>query len=158
MNDILKYIAIGAGVFFLVLLILAALGKGEALRKWLGPIGGLIVAIVAIIGLSGKGGGKGDDALKKIREENERITKENEQLRAEAAATAKKYEADKAAYEAQLAGLNTQLAAVEAQRKALESQLAGTATKSPLEWYNSLPPADRKKIDDHIEGKIGEEI
>jgi hypothetical protein len=157
MNDILKYIAIGAGVFFLVLLILAALGKGETLRKWLGPIGGLIVAIVAVIGLSGKGG-KGDDDLKKIREENERITKENEQLRAEAAATAKKYEADKAAYEAQLAGLNTQLAAAEAQRKALEAQLAGTATKTPLEWYNSLPAADRKKIDDHIEGKIGEEI
>jgi hypothetical protein len=158
MNDILKYIAIGAAAFFLVLLILAALGKGEALRKWLGPIGGLVVAIIAVIGLSGKGGNKTDDALQKIRAENERIAKENDQLKADAAAAAKKYEADKAAYEAQLADLNTQLTAQVAQRKALEAQLANTATKNPLDWYNSLPPADRKKIDAHIEGKIGEEI
>ena len=158
MNEILKYIAIGAGIFFLVLLILAALGKGESLRKWLGPIGGLIVAIVAVIGLSGKGGGKGDDALKKIQAENDRIAKENAQLRAEADAAAKKYEADKAAYEAQLADLNTQLAAQVAQRKALEAKLGDTASKDPLAWYNSLPAADRKKIDAHIEGKIGEEI
>lgn len=157
MKDVLFYIAIGAGILFVILLILAIAGKGEHLRKWLGPIGGLIVAIVAIIGLLPKGGGTNGD-LAKIQAENARIRAELDKLKSDEAALRQKYEADKAAYEKQLADLNSQLALKEAERKRIEAQLAGTASKSPLDWFNSLPEADKQKIRNSIEGKIGEEI
>lgn len=156
MENILIYVAIGAGALFLVLLILAIAGKGEQLRKWLGPIGGLIVVIVAVLGFRNRGGG--NDDLAKIRAENERIRGELEKLKVEANDLKAKYAAEKAAYEQQLASLNQQLAAKEAERKALELQLGSTASKTPLEWFNSLPESEKQKIKQSIEGKIGEEI
>ena len=157
MKDILLYVAIGAGVLFLVLLILAIAGKGDSLRKWLGPIGGIIIAIVAVIGLMPKGGGKNDD-LDKIKAENERIKAELAKLKQDEAALRAQYEKDKATYEKQLADLNGQLAIKEAERKKMEAQLSATASKSPMEWYNSLSEAEKAKIRSTIEGKIGDEI
>lgn len=145
------YVAIGLGIVFLVLLILAMMGKGETLRKWLGPIGGLVVALVAIFGIS-KAGGSGD--LAKIRAENDRLEKELKRLNEQAEAIKTQHEKDKQEYEAKLLDLQTKLAAKEAEAKELETKLSAAANKTPMEWFNELPAEDKTKIKDEIDKGI----
>lgn len=151
MNDILIYVAIGLGIVFLVLLILALMGKGESLRKWLGPIGGIVVALVAIFGIS-KAGGSGD--LAKIRAENDRLEKELKRLDEQGKAIKDQHEKDKQEYESKLQALETQLAAKDAEAKALENKLSAAANKTPMEWFNELPAADKSKIKEEIDKGI----
>ena len=144
MGKYFLYAAIGLGIVFLILLILAIAGKGESLRKWLGPIGGLVIAIVAILGISGAAGGNGD--LEKIRAENERIRAELDKLKAESDALNAEVAQQKAAYEAKLATLQSQLDDKEAARLKLENELKNTAQQDPLTWLKSLPIEEQKKI------------
>lgn len=144
MGQYFLYAAIGLGILFLILLIFAFAGKHEQLRKWLGPIGGLVIAIVAIFGISSAGGGSDD--LDKIKAENERIEKELERLKAESAALNEQVAKQKAEYEAKLASLQAQLDQKEADRLALEKQLKNTAQQDPLTWLKSLSEAEQRKI------------
>lgn len=152
MNKILLYVIIGLGVVFVLLLILAIMGKGDALRKWLGPVGGILVAIVAIFGISKAGSGGGD--LAKIRAENDRLEKELARLNQEAEAIKAQHEKDKAEYEAKLKSLEAQLATKSAETKELENKLANMAGKSPMEWFNSLSADDKTKIKSEIDKGI----
>ncbi|HHG85185.1 MAG TPA: hypothetical protein ENJ82_10610 [Bacteroidetes bacterium] len=151
MNNILLYVALGLGIVFLVLLILAIAGKGETLRKWLGPIGGLVIAIVAIFGISQAGGG---DALKKIREENARLEKELAALNERSEKLKSEHEQEKAAYEAKANALQVQLDEQEGERKELEKKLRDLAALSPMEWLKSLKPDEIAKIKEEINKDI----
>ena len=151
MGNILLYVAIGLGIVFVILLILAAAGKGEGLRKWLGPIGGLVLAIVAFFGIKNATGGKD---LDKIHAENERLTKELARLKDESDKLNAKYAQDKSEYEAKIANLENSLATSEAEREKAAKELADTASKTPMEWFNSLPADDKKKIKDEIDKGI----
>lgn len=145
MGKYFLYAAIGLGIVFLILLILAIAGKGETLRKWLGPIGGLVIAIVAIFGISAAAGGDNGD-LEKIRAENERIRAELDKLKAESDALNAKVAQQKAEYEAKLTTLQTQLESKEADRQKLENELKNTMQQDPLTWLKSLPVEEQKKI------------
>jgi septal ring factor EnvC (AmiA/AmiB activator) len=144
MGQYFLYAAIGLGIVFLILLIFAFAGKHEQLRKWLGPIGGLVIAIVAIFGISAASGGGGD--LEKIKAENERIQKELDRLKSESEALNAQVAKQKAEYEAKLAALQSQLTQKEADRLALENQLKNTAQQDPLTWIKSLPEDEQRKI------------
>lgn len=152
MEKILLYIAVGLGVLFLVLIVLAIMGKGEALRKWLGPIGGLFVALVAIFGISKAGSGGGD--LAKIRAENDRLEKELARLNQESEQIKAQHEKDRAAFEEKLKTLEVELASKAAETQVLENKLAGMASKTPLDWFNSLPAEDKGKIKSEIDKGI----
>lgn len=149
--DILTYVGIGVAILFVVLLILAMSGKGEHLKSWLGPVGGLVVAIVAFLGLS-KAGGNGD--LEKIRAENERIRKEMDRLKGEYDKVNADLAQAKSEYEEKLKDLQGKLDDSEATRDQLAEQLKSTADKDPIAWLKSLPDAERKKIISEINDDI----
>ncbi|MEM0999228.1 MAG: hypothetical protein AAGN35_19385 [Bacteroidota bacterium] len=151
MSKILLYVAIGLGIVFLVMLLMAAMGKGEALRKWMGPIGGIVIAIVAIFGITQAGGG---DDLAKIRAENERLEKELKRLDEERQALATQHEKEKEEYETKLQSLQEQIASKQQEVDALETRLASTATKTPLEWFSSLSGEEKKTIKEEIDKGI----
>lgn len=151
MNDILLYAAVGLAIVFVILLILAIAGKGEVLRKWLGPIGGLVVALVAIFGIANA---KGGDALKKIREENARLEKELAALKARSEKLNQEHAQEKAAYEAKVTALQTQLDTKEQERKEMASKLNKLASMTPMEWLKSMKPADREKVKEEINKDI----
>jgi cell shape-determining protein MreC len=151
MEKILIYVALGLGIVFLILLVMAMMGKGEKMPKWLGPVGGIMVAIVAVFGIS-KASGGGD--LAKIRAENDRLEKELERLAAKRKEIDAQYEKEKQEYEAQLKTLQEKLEASETERKDLESRLASTAGKTPMEWFNSLPADEKTKIKNEIDKGI----
>jgi uncharacterized protein HemX len=152
----LMYAAIVLGIIFVILMILGIAGKGEALRKWLGPIGGIILAIVAVLGIKSASGGGGQAALqqriKELEKERDDLKARADDLKKQADALDAQYKKDKADYEASLAPLQTKLAESESSRQQLEASLASMVGKDPLTWFNGLPEAERQRILDKHSG------
>lgn len=151
MGDILLYVGIGLGIVFVVLLIIAMSGNHSGLKKWLGPLGGIVVGIAVFLGAKGL---SGDGDLEKIRAENKRIREELEKSKQMLADADKNLAAAREEYEGKLKSLESQLESKESERKTLEEKLKNTATQDPMEWLKNLPAEEREKIKKEINDGI----
>lgn len=152
MNDILLYSIIGVAAVILILLILVIAGKGDQVKKILGPIGILLVGLVAAFAVSkATSSSKRED---EIREENERIKAEREKLKKEFDDLNAEMEKARDEFEAEDTRLEEIKEKVDAKREELKAAIDKEKEMDNSEWLNSLSEEERKKILGDIDSEI----
>jgi peptidoglycan hydrolase CwlO-like protein len=143
------YVAIGIGVILLVMLILFAIGKGKAVMAVFDFILTrlkLILSLFGLVSLKNILKDDGSKAMQEIKAENDRIKAELEALKQRLLDADEKLKAEREKHEKEIARFNALIKENDAQIKEVEGRINLLRSQTSVQWFNSLPQAEKDKM------------
>lgn len=157
MDKIWIYIGIGLGVILLVMLILFALGKGKAVMAVFDFLLSRVKILLSLFGLVSIKNIIKDDgskAMQEIKAENDRIKAELEALKKRLLEIDEKLKAEREKHEKEIARLNELIKVNDEKIKQKDAQISQIRSQTSMQWFNSLPKAEKDKLLEEIRKDI----